>query len=47
MGPGKDRLIFFGMIFLLSIHCGACFWVIIATMYSFEDTYDNTWAEDF
>ena len=33
---------------MLSIHCGACFWVIIASLHNeSESDFEGTWAEDY
>ena len=48
IGPGMDRMVFFIIIFFLSIHSGTCFWLIIARYNSDSDIgYNGTWVEPF
>jgi hypothetical protein len=46
LDDGTDRLFFFGIIFCLSVHFGACFWLIIAIMLDTTD-FEGTWLARF
>lgn len=51
IGLGFQRLLFFGMIFILASHIVSCFWIILASLVSSKEakyagTWLNTFAED-
>lgn len=45
IGIGFQRLVFFTLIFFLTVHIFACLWLIVANMY--DEEYKGTWLEEF
>ena len=48
IGLGFQRLLFFGMIFILASHIVSCFWLILAELVgTIEKQYEETWLGNF
>ena len=47
IGFGFERLLFFFILFFLLCHLAACLWIIFATLYNPDGSYDGTWLADF
>jgi len=48
IGLGFQRLLFFGMIFILASHIVSCFWLILAELVSNDPVYfAGTWLNEF
>jgi len=47
IGFGFERLLFFFLIFFLLAHLAACLWIIFATLYNSDGSFNGTWLENF
>jgi len=47
IGLGFQRLLFFGMIFILASHIVSCFWLILAELVNSKDNYSGTWLNSY
>ena len=47
IGLGFQRLLFFGMIFILASHIVSCFWLILVELVNSKDNYSGTWLNSY
>jgi hypothetical protein len=47
IGFGMERLLFFLIVFLILSHLAACLWIIIASLYNPDGSFDGTWLAKF
>jgi len=47
IGFGMERLLFFLIVFLILSHLACCLWIIIATLYNPDGSFDGTWMKNF
>ena len=43
IGFGMERLLFFLIVFMILSHLACCLWIIIATLYNPDGTFEGTW----
>ena len=47
VGAGIQRLMFYGLIFVISAHIATCLWIILADLVGTGKDYGGTWLEPF
>jgi Trk-type K+ transport system membrane component len=47
IGFGMERLLFFLIVFMLLSHLASCLWLIIASLYNRDGSFDGTWLSNY